>query len=286
MTLAEMAGQFDSKTVIRAFALGPTMCSADPNGHGSLAEAAAVTPGGTCSPIPSFEGLAAVLLETVMGDSTPLPPPPPPPPPGPTGPYADEVRSDLPSAFWRLGELSATAILEDQARANGAYSGGVVLGVDPAVSASDRPHASTAGTTREASRTTRASTSAPTTSPWRRGSRPPTAASVPSSPSARRQRPSRTGRSPSPTTSHHDGQIRAAYFDVDQRPPRLLDRRCDRRCMASRGRLVRPRRGHHGLRRRRCELHRVRDRAGRQQHRHDRDRQGADTTTSRVTWTK
>ena len=48
------------------------------------------------------------------------------------------MRADIPSAYWRLGELSATAILEDQARANGTYSGGVVLGVDPAVSGSDR----------------------------------------------------------------------------------------------------------------------------------------------------
>jgi Concanavalin A-like lectin/glucanases superfamily len=47
------------------------------------------------------------------------------------------VRADAPHGYWRLGELSGTAILEDQARANGTYSGGVVLGVAPAVSGSN-----------------------------------------------------------------------------------------------------------------------------------------------------
>jgi hypothetical protein len=48
------------------------------------------------------------------------------------------VRSDAPSAYWRLGELSGTALVEDQARANGTYSGGVVLGVDPALNDENR----------------------------------------------------------------------------------------------------------------------------------------------------
>jgi hypothetical protein len=47
------------------------------------------------------------------------------------------VRADAPRAYWRLGELSGTGLLEDQARANGTYSGGVVLGVAPAVSGSN-----------------------------------------------------------------------------------------------------------------------------------------------------
>jgi Concanavalin A-like lectin/glucanases superfamily len=40
------------------------------------------------------------------------------------------VRADAPRAYWRLGELSGTVAAEDQARANGTYSGGVVLGVE------------------------------------------------------------------------------------------------------------------------------------------------------------
>jgi Concanavalin A-like lectin/glucanases superfamily len=39
------------------------------------------------------------------------------------------VRTDLPRAFWRLGELTGTTALEDQGRANGTYVGGVTLGV-------------------------------------------------------------------------------------------------------------------------------------------------------------
>jgi hypothetical protein len=48
------------------------------------------------------------------------------------------VRADAPRAYWRLGELSGTSILEDQARANGTYSGGVVLGVAPAINDANR----------------------------------------------------------------------------------------------------------------------------------------------------
>lgn len=87
MTLEQMAGQFDSRTVIRAFAVGPDVtCAADPLGHGSLSEAAAVTPGGTCTPVSSFEGLSAILIEAVLGGGAPPPPPPPPPPPLPPSP--------------------------------------------------------------------------------------------------------------------------------------------------------------------------------------------------------
>jgi Concanavalin A-like lectin/glucanases superfamily len=39
------------------------------------------------------------------------------------------VRADLPVGYWRLGEASGTTAFEDLGRANGIYSGGVVLGV-------------------------------------------------------------------------------------------------------------------------------------------------------------
>ena len=48
------------------------------------------------------------------------------------------MRADAPVAYWRLGEPSGTALLEDQGRANGTYSGGAVLGVDPAIADADR----------------------------------------------------------------------------------------------------------------------------------------------------
>jgi hypothetical protein len=125
MELSEMAGHFDANTVVRAFAVGPSVtCSADPNGLGSLNDAAAVTPGGRCIEVASFDNLGAYLIEALSGD--PLPPPPPPP----SGSYADAVRADTPRAYWRLGESSGTVAHEDQERANGLYSGGVVLGVE------------------------------------------------------------------------------------------------------------------------------------------------------------
>jgi hypothetical protein len=227
MTLPQMAGHFDANTVIRAFAVGPAVtCSADPNGLGSLNDAAAVTPGGTCTNVASFDGLGAVLTDAVAGGPPPpdttaptvtLTAPPagsssqvttptfagaagtasgdqpaitvkvwqgsdtsvaplqtlattasggaysvqaspalatgsytaraeqqdvagnlgvsalvgftivPPPPPGQS--YGDTVRADAPRAYWRLGELTGTVAAEDQGRANGTYSGGVVLGV-------------------------------------------------------------------------------------------------------------------------------------------------------------
>jgi hypothetical protein len=40
------------------------------------------------------------------------------------------VRVDAPRAYWRLGELTGTVAHEDQERANGTYTGGVVLGVE------------------------------------------------------------------------------------------------------------------------------------------------------------
>ena len=60
-------------------------CAADPNGYGSLNDAAAVTPGGTCTNVASFDGLGAALAQAVNG-SGPPPPPPPPPPPDTTAP--------------------------------------------------------------------------------------------------------------------------------------------------------------------------------------------------------
>jgi hypothetical protein len=72
MTIWQMAGQFDANTVVRAFAVGPAVtCSADPNGYGSLNDAAAATPGGTCAEVASFEGLGAVLTEAVTTGAQP-----------------------------------------------------------------------------------------------------------------------------------------------------------------------------------------------------------------------
>jgi hypothetical protein len=48
------------------------------------------------------------------------------------------VRADSPRAYWRLGELTGTVAEEDEGRSDGAYSGGVVLGVDPANHDADR----------------------------------------------------------------------------------------------------------------------------------------------------
>jgi hypothetical protein len=68
MELEQMAGRFDGNTVVRAFAVGPDVtCSADPNDYGSLADAAAVTPGGTCADIASFDGLGPALTDAVSG---------------------------------------------------------------------------------------------------------------------------------------------------------------------------------------------------------------------------
>lgn len=231
MELEQMADRFDGNTVVRAFAVGPDVtCSADPNGYGSLADAAAVTPGGTCADIASFDGLGPSLTEAVSGGpqgpdiappavtltapapgsftqetapifagaagtaagdeatvtvrlwegsdtsvapmqthvalasaglySVPASPALAPgsytvqaeqrdaegnvgrstpvsftvvaPNPGGVS-YADAVRADAPRAFWRLGELSGTVAAEDQGGASGTYSGGVTLGVAPAL---------------------------------------------------------------------------------------------------------------------------------------------------------
>ena len=51
--------------------------------------------------------------------------------------YADSVRADAPRGFWRLGEATGTVAAEDQGRANGTYTGGVVLGVAPATHDAD-----------------------------------------------------------------------------------------------------------------------------------------------------
>jgi hypothetical protein len=72
MTIWQMAGQFDENTVVRAFAVGPSVtCSADPNGYGSLNDAASATPGGTCTEVASFDGLGAVLTEAVTTGAQP-----------------------------------------------------------------------------------------------------------------------------------------------------------------------------------------------------------------------
>lgn len=77
MTMGQMAGRFDANTVVRAFAVGPGLtCASDPNRFGSLDAAAAVTPGGTCVNVASFDGLGAVLTDIVnAAGPAPIPPP-------------------------------------------------------------------------------------------------------------------------------------------------------------------------------------------------------------------
>jgi hypothetical protein len=65
MELSEMTFS-DPNTVIHAFAVGPSAkCDSDPNGYGSLNTAAALTPGGTCTNVDSFDGLGAVIATAV-----------------------------------------------------------------------------------------------------------------------------------------------------------------------------------------------------------------------------
>ncbi|MDQ4079883.1 MAG: Ig-like domain-containing protein [Gemmatimonadota bacterium] len=67
--------QLDGYTVIHAFAVGPALtCDSDPYGYGSLAEAAALTPGGSCTNVASFDGLGALLTQAI--DQVGAPPPP------------------------------------------------------------------------------------------------------------------------------------------------------------------------------------------------------------------
>ena len=64
-----------ANTVVRAFAVGPAVtCTSDPYNYGSLNDAAALTPGGSCVNVASFDGLGALLTEAVNGDAPePLP---------------------------------------------------------------------------------------------------------------------------------------------------------------------------------------------------------------------
>jgi hypothetical protein len=51
---------------VHAFAVGSGVrCDSDPNGYGSLNDAAALTPGGTCTNVASFDGLSAVIAGAV-----------------------------------------------------------------------------------------------------------------------------------------------------------------------------------------------------------------------------
>jgi Concanavalin A-like lectin/glucanases superfamily len=148
MEMWQMAGRFDANTVVRAFAVGPNVtCASDPNGYGSLNQAASVTAGGTCTDVGSFENLGPLLAQAVSGDGSVPPPPPPPPPPGPpppapppppppapppagpTGKYSTAVLADAPSGYWRLAEKTGTVALDETANNNrGAYKNGVTLG--------------------------------------------------------------------------------------------------------------------------------------------------------------
>lgn len=65
MELADMTFA-DPGTVVHAYAVGPDVkCDSDPNGYGSLDEVVALTPGGTCTNVASFDGLGAVIAAAV-----------------------------------------------------------------------------------------------------------------------------------------------------------------------------------------------------------------------------
>jgi hypothetical protein len=67
--------EFDANTVIHAFAVGPAItCQSNPAGYGSLSDAAALTPGGSCTTIASFEGLSVLLTDAVNRSGGPPPP--------------------------------------------------------------------------------------------------------------------------------------------------------------------------------------------------------------------
>ena len=67
--------QFDANTVIHAFAVGPALtCQSDPLHLGSLSDAAALTPGGSCTTVASFEGLSVLLTDAVNRSGGLLPP--------------------------------------------------------------------------------------------------------------------------------------------------------------------------------------------------------------------
>jgi hypothetical protein len=67
--------QFDGTTVIKAFAVGPAVtCASNPFGYGSLADAAGLTPGGSCADVASFDGLGSLLTDAVNGVGAPPPP--------------------------------------------------------------------------------------------------------------------------------------------------------------------------------------------------------------------
>jgi hypothetical protein len=56
----------DPNTVVHAFAVGPDVkCDSDPLNFGSLDEVVALTPGGTCTNVASFDGLGAVIAGAV-----------------------------------------------------------------------------------------------------------------------------------------------------------------------------------------------------------------------------
>jgi Concanavalin A-like lectin/glucanases superfamily len=148
MELAQMAGRFDGNTVVRAFAVGPDVtCSADPNGYGSLADAAAVTPGGTCIHVAGFDGLGPSLTEAVAG-GTPGPDITPPavtlttPAPGsftqetaPTlGGAAGTASGDEPTVTVRLWEGSDTSVAPLQTHVALASAGLYSIPASPALS--------------------------------------------------------------------------------------------------------------------------------------------------------
>ena len=68
---------FDANTEIHAFAVGPAVtCASDPFHLGSLNDAAALTPRGSCTNVASFDGLGALVTEAVNGGGEPEEPTP------------------------------------------------------------------------------------------------------------------------------------------------------------------------------------------------------------------
>lgn len=68
-SVRQLRGSFDANTVVRAFAVGRRMsCTYDPWKLGSLAGAAAVTPGGSCTHVSSFAAVGAAVTRAVAAE--------------------------------------------------------------------------------------------------------------------------------------------------------------------------------------------------------------------------
>jgi hypothetical protein len=107
--------QFDANTVIHAFAVGPAVtCQSNPLGLGSLSDAAALMPGGSCTSVASFDGLSVLLADAVNRSGGPLPPDETPPAVTLTSPANASSTTSLPTfsgaAGTALGDLPAITV--------------------------------------------------------------------------------------------------------------------------------------------------------------------------------